>query len=384
MPVRYPIQGITMFLSAKRLVAALAASAALTAPALAADPINVGFFSHLSGNFAEYGASFKNAVELYLDRVNADGGIGGRPLKLIVEDDRNSPQEAATVARKIVATPGVVLAIGSWSTTASLAAAPIFAEARIPQISPTSSHPDYSRQSPFQFRQNNTDDVLAQYNADTIHKQLKANRIVIPYSQDDWGVFTVKATKAAIEKDGGQVLLTEAVLPGSKDFRPLISKIKAAKPDGVFVALPYQEASIFLQQLRQAGVDIPAGGGIPLTSPKFIELAGKAAEGVVVHSIFFAGDPSRKAFVDAYQARYNKLPDQFAALAYDAAGVGVAAIRRVVESGQPLTGQAVRDALANGPAYEGVTGETKYENGNVKKAPTFLVVRNGVFQLLKD
>ncbi len=373
-----------MFRSATRFAAALAAGAALAAPALAAEPINIGFFSHLSGNFAEYGASFKNAVELYLDGVNAEGGIGGRPVRLIVEDDRNSPQEAATVARKIVATPGVVLAIGSWSTTASLAAAPIFAEARIPQISPTSSHPDYSRQSPYQFRQNNTDDVLAQYNADTIHKKLKAQRIVIPYSQDDWGVFTVKATKAAIEKDGGQVLLTEAVLPGSKDFRPLISKIKAAKPDGVFVALPYQEASIFLQQLRQAGVDIPAGGGIPLTSPKFIELAGKAAEGVVVHSIFFPGDPSKKAFVDAYHAKYGKLPDQFAALAYDAAGVGVAAIRRVVASGQPLTGQAVRDALANGPAYEGVTGQTQYDHGNVKKAPTFLVVRDGAFQLLKD
>ncbi|MFU2053214.1 ABC transporter substrate-binding protein [Bordetella hinzii] len=373
-----------MFRSATRFAAALAAGAALTAPALAAEPINIGFFSHLSGNFAEYGASFKNAVELYLDGVNAEGGIGGRPVRLIVEDDRNSPQEAATVARKIVATPGVVLAIGSWSTTASLAAAPIFAEARIPQISPTSSHPDYSRQSPYQFRQNNTDDVLAQYNADTIHKKLKAQRIVIPYSQDDWGVFTVKATKAAIEKDGGQVLLTEAVLPGSKDFRPLISKIKAAKPDGVFVALPYQEASIFLQQLRQAGVDIPAGGGIPLTSPKFIELAGKAAEGVVVHSIFFPGDPSKKAFVDAYQAKYRKLPDQFAALAYDAAGVGVAAIRRVAASGQPLTGQAVRDALADGPAYEGVTGQTQYDHGNVKKAPTFLVVRDGAFQLLKD
>ncbi|QDJ43332.1 hypothetical protein CBR71_19885 [Bordetella hinzii] len=375
-------QDIVMF--ATRFAAALAAGAALAAPALAAEPINIGFFSHLSGNFAEYGVSFKNAVELYLDGVNAEGGIGGRPVRLIVEDDRNSPQEAATVARKIVATPGVVLAIGSWSTTASLAAAPIFAEARIPQISPTSSHPDYSRQSPYQFRQNNTDDVLAQYNADTIHKKLKAQRIVIPYSQDDWGVFTVKATKAAIEKDGGQVLLTEAVLPGSKDFRPLISKIKAAKPDGVFVALPYQEASIFLQQLRQAGVDIPAGGGIPLTSPKFIELAGKAAEGVVVHSIFFPGDPSKKAFVDAYQAKYGKLPDQFAALAYDAAGVGVAAIRRVVASGQPLTGQAVRDGLANGPAYEGVTGQTQYDHGNVKKAPTFLVVRDGAFQLLKD
>lgn len=356
---------------------------AFAAPSQAADPISVGLFTHLSGNFAEYGASTKNAIDLFLDKVNADGGINGRPVKLVVEDDRNSPQEAATVARKIVATPGVVLAIGSWSTTASMAAAPIFAEAKIAQISPTSSHPDYSRQSPYQFRQNNTDDVLAQYNADTIHKKLKANRIVIPYSQDDWGVFTVKATSASIEKDGGKVLLTEAVIPGAKDFRPLISKIKAAKPDGVFLALPYQEASIFLQQLRQAGVNIPVGGGIPLTSPKFIELAGKAAEGTVVHSLFFPGDPSKKAFVDAYKAKYNKLPDQFAALAYDAAGVSVAAIRRVVQSGKPLTGQAVRDELANGPAYQGVTGVSKFENGNVKKDPTFLMVRDGAFHLLE-
>ncbi|RZS86440.1 ABC transporter substrate-binding protein [Pigmentiphaga kullae] len=375
MPTRLPF---------RRLLAATAASGLLSAPALAAEsPITIGLFTHLSGNFAEYGASFKNAVELYLDKVNADGGVNGRPVRLVVEDDRNSPQEAATVARKIVATPGVVLAIGSWSTTASLAAAPIFTEARIAQISPTSSHPDFSKQSPYQFRQNNTDDVLAQYNADTIHKQLKASRIVIPYSQDDWGLFTVKATSAAIEKDGGKVLLTEAVMPNARDFRPLVSKIKSLKPDGVFLALPYQEASIFIQQLRQAGVDIPVGGGVPLTSPKFIELAGKAAEGVVVHSIFFAGDPSKKAFVDAYRAKYNRTPDQFAALAYDAAGVGVAAIRRVVQSGKPLTGQSVRDELAGGPAYEGVTGVTKYENGNVRKAPTFLVIRNGEFQLNK-
>ncbi|WP_178131041.1 ABC transporter substrate-binding protein [Reyranella sp. CPCC 100927] len=365
-----------------RLLAAAFITVTLSAAARAAEPITIGFFSHLSGNFAEYGASFRNAVELYLDKINADGGIDGRPVKLLVEDDRNSPQEAATVARKIVAAPGVVLAIGSWSTTASLAAAPIFAEAKIAQISPTSSHPDFSRQSAYQFRQNNTDDILAQYNADTIHKKLKAGRIAIPYSQDDWGVFTVKATAAAIEKDGGKVLLTEAVIPGAKDFRPLVSKIKAAKPDGVFLALPYQEASIFIQQLRQAGVDVPAGGGIPLTSPKFIELAGKAADGVVVHSIFFAGDPSKKAFVDAYKTKYNRLPDQFAALAYDAAGVGVAAIRRVIQSGKPLTGQSVRDELANGPAYPGLTGVTKYENGNVKKNPTFLVVRDGGFHLL--
>lgn len=370
---------------ASRLLAVAAtviSSASLTiTSAHAAEPVSIGFFSHLSGNFAEYGTSFKNAVELYLDKVNAKGGVEGHPVKLIVEDDRNSPQEAAAVARKIVATPGVVLAIGSWSTTASLAAAPIFTEAKIPQISPTSSHPDFTKQSPYQFRQNNTDDNLAYYNADTIFKKLKAHTVVIPFSQDDWGVYTGKATAAAIEKDGGKVLLLEGVVPNSKDFRPLVSKIKALNPEGVFLALPYQEASIFIQQLRQAGVNVPVGGGIPLTSPKFIELAGKASEGVVAHSIFFAGDPSKRAFVDEYKAKYGRAPDQFAALAYDAAGVGVEAIRRVIKSGKPLTGQAVRDELANGPAFKGVTGVTKYENGNVKKDPTFITVRNGEYQL---
>lgn len=357
----------------------------LASPVRAADPepINVGFFAHLSGPFAEYGASFKNAIELYLDQVKEAGGIEGHPVNLLVEDDRNSPQEAATVARKIAGTPNVVLAIGSWSTTSSLAAAPVFTEAKIPQISPTSSHPDFSKQSEYQFRQNNTDDNLAVYNADTILGKLGVKKVVIPYSQDDWGVYTGKATAKAVEDAGGEVLLLEGVQPGSRDFRPFISKVKALEPEGVFLALPYQEASIFIQQLRQAGIDIPVGGGIPLTSPKFIELAGEAGEGTVLHTIFFAGDPDQKEFVDAYKAKYGRNPDQFAALAYDAIGVGLEAVRRVIKSDKTLTGENVRDELANGPAYEGVTGVTKYDEfGNVKKDPIFIEIRNGKFQLL--
>ncbi len=371
-------------LSAFALAAVLPFSLSAQAQTAKDEPVTIGFFSHLSGNFAEYGTSFKNAVELYLDEVRAAGGIEGRPVTLIVEDDRNSPQEAATVARKIAGTPGVVLAIGSWSTTASMAAAPILSEAHIPQISPTSSHPDFSKQSDYVFRQNNTDDILAQYNADTIQKKLGAKTVVIPYSQDDWGVYTAKATAEAIEKEGGKVLLLESVQPGSREFRPLISKIKSLAPEGVFMALPYQEASIFIRQLRQAGIDVPVGGGIPLTSPKFIELAGPAAEGAVLHTIFSAQDPEakRQAFTKAYQDKYGKLPDQFSALAYDAAAIGVEAIRRVIQSGKPLTGEAVREELINGPAYEGVTGVTKYDaNGDVRKDPTFIIVRDGQFQL---
>lgn len=354
----------------------------MAAPAYSADPINVGFFSHMSGNFAEYGITSKNGAELYLDKIKAQGGLDGHPINMIYEDDRNSPQEAAAVARKLVADK-VVLAIGSWSTTASLAAAPIFTGAKIPQISPTSSNPAFTKQSKYQFRQNNTDDVLAVYNAATIQQKLKANSIVIPYSLDDWGVYTGKATAAIIKKNGGTVPLLEGVQPNARDFRPFISKIKSLKPQGVFLALPYQEGSIFIQQLRQAGEKIPVGGGIPLTTPKFLQLAGPAAEGMVLHTLFIASDPAHKDFTDAYKAKFGRSPDLFAALAYDATGVGLAAIDRVLKSGKPLTGDAVRDELANGPAYNGVTGVTKYHDGNVHKDPVFIVVHNGKFELLK-
>src|SRR5690606_38519380 len=97
---------------------------------------------------------------------------------------------------------------------------------------------------------------------------------------------------------------------------------------------------------------------------------------------FFAEDPKNKAFVDAYQAKFGSVPDQWSARAYDAANVGIAAIARVAESGKPITPEAVRESLLNGPAYQGVTGETKYdENREINKVPTLLQVRDGKYEL---
>ncbi|MFG1479135.1 ABC transporter substrate-binding protein [Xanthobacter sp. V4C-4] len=372
-------------LSAATLAASVGALVSLSgamAPARAAEPIRIGFFAPLTGNVAAYGVRFREAVELKVDEVNAKGGIDGRPIELVVEDDRNQPKDAATIAQKLVNTPGLVLAIGGFSTTASLAAAPIFGEAKIPQVSPSVSHPDFTRQSDYQFRQNNREDNLALTNAEIILDKLKAKTVVIPYNQDDWGQFSSKTTAEAVEKGGGKVLLLEPVAPNSKDFRPLVSKIKSLNPDAVFVALYAQEAAILTQHLRQAGVNIPIGGPTPLTNPKFIELAGKDADGVVLHTIFFVGDPAKQDFVKAYEARYKRPPDQWAALAYDTAGVSIDAIRRVAASGKPITGEAVRDALDNGPAYEGVTGVTKYNRGDVTKKPTIITIRDGAYSAL--
>ena len=348
----------------------------------AAEPIVLGLSAPLSGPMASSGQRLQEGAQLYVDQVNARGGIGGRPLVLLPEDDRSSPLEAASVAQKFSNTKDLVAALGPFTTTASLAAAPIYTQAKIPEISPTTSGPDFTKQGGYQFRENNRDDYWATINADILIERFHAKKVILVSSQDDWGIFMDKATRAILEKQGVQVVLDEQVEHGSRDFRPLVSKIASTPADAIFLAAYYSEGATFMQQLRQAGVKLPVGGAIPLTDPKFIELAGPSSEGMVLYTLFFAGDPAKKAYVDAYKAKYGRLPDPFSALSYDAVGVTVAAIDRVLKAGKVLNGQAVHDELVNGPVYHGVTGDAKFENGDVQKQPEFIQVKNGTYALL--
>jgi branched-chain amino acid transport system substrate-binding protein len=374
-----------MIMKLRRAAATLALSLGVTISSIAAfasEPIKVGFFAPLTGNLANFGERFRESVQLYVEQLNAAGGIDGRKVEVLYEDDRNSPKEAASIAQKFANTEGLVFAVGSFSTTASLAAAPILAEAKIPQVSPSSSHPDFPKFSPYQFRQNIRQDKLAPLHAELVMDKLKGKRIAIPFFQDDWGQVTANLTKAAIEKRGGEVVLIEPIAPNSRDFRPLVSKIKSLNPDVIFLPVHYQEASAFVQQLRQGGVTIPVGAPDPLSNPKFLELAGKDAEGILLYTTFFADNPKVKPYVDAYKAKYRKLPDQYSALAYDSIAVGVNAIREVVKAGKPLTGENVRDAIAAAPPFEGVTGVTKYDDEReVNKASTFIIIKNGNYVL---
>lgn len=369
----------------RRAAAGIALAFGLAIPGVSAqavEPIKIGFFAPLTGNLANFGERFRESVQLFEEQINATGGIEGRKIEVLYEDDRNSPKEAASIAQKFANTPGLVLAIGSFTTTAALAAAPILTEAKIPQISPSSSHPDFPKFSPYQFRQNIRQDKLAPLHAELVLDKLKGKKIAIPFFQDDWGQVTANLTKAAIEAKGGEVVLIEPIAPNARDFRPLVSKIKSLNPDVIFLAVHYQEASAFVQQLRQAGVTIPIGAPDPLSNPKFLELAGKDADGILLYTTFFAEDPRVKGYVDAYKAKYNRTPDQYSALAYDSIAVGTNAIRDVIKSGKPLTGENVRDALANAPAYEGVTGVTKYDSDReVSKASTYIIVKDGKYVL---
>ncbi|MEM0906839.1 MAG: ABC transporter substrate-binding protein, partial [Pseudomonadota bacterium] len=198
-------------LSSAAVAVLLTVSAASTASAQDGEPITFGFLGPFTGQFAANGQRFQEAAELFVEQTNAAGGIMGRPLVIEFEDDRGDPLQAANIAQRFVSDEDIIAAIGSFTSTASMAAGEIFADAKMPQVSPTASHPDYTKISEFQFRMPNTQDIVAGLNADLIMDKLGATTVAIPYFQDDWGIFVGEATSAEVEKRGGEVVLLEAM-----------------------------------------------------------------------------------------------------------------------------------------------------------------------------
>lgn len=348
------------------------------------EPITFGFFGPFTGQFAANGQRFREAAELFVEQTNEDGGIAGRPLEIEFEDDRGDPLQAANIAQRFVSNEDIVAAIGSFTSTASMAAGEIFADAQMPQVSPTSSHPDYTKISQYQFRMPNTQDIVAGLNADLIMDKLGAESVAIAYFQDDWGIFVGDATSSEVKERGGDVVLLEAMTPQARDFRSMITKIRALQPDAIFLASHYQVSSIFLQQLRQAGLDIPVGGADSLYNPELITLAGDATDGFITSAYFFPDDPQKAGFTEAYEEKYGRKPDQWSAFAYDAVAITAEAAKTLIEAGEELTRENLRDAIDDLPPYEGVTGTTDFVNGTPRKPMTLLEVRDGEYQLLES
>ena len=183
------------------------------ASGVAAEPLVVGVFGPLSGERSALGTRFHEAVTMYADEINGAGGIGGRELEVRVEDSRGAPREAANIAQKFAQDSAVLAVIGGQTTTESMAAAPILAEAQLAQVSPTSSHPDFTKMSDYQFRIANTQVGHSAVHADMLANRLGMKRIAILYFQDDWGNSVNETTAEKLAAMGVEVVLQEAMIP---------------------------------------------------------------------------------------------------------------------------------------------------------------------------
>lgn len=336
----------------------------------------------ITGDNSEYGIGFDNAVRLMAEQWNANGGIDGMKIEVVTYDDRNSPEEAVSVANKIVS-DDIHAVIGHFSSGVSMAAAPTYVENHVVEISPSASHPDYSSIGEYIFRNNTVISHEAKAALDIAVNDLGKKNIGIISIKTDWGVSTAEIVTQLIADmaDTGVTLTAhEEVIEGSDDYRPAITKLDEAGTDVVISVGMYNLLAPVAIQYKEINPDIEIVGFSNSYSQELLNLGGEAVEGVAFPVIFFSesDQPNIKEFVDAYNELYGSKPSALTAQAYDSAGIIFTAVQQV-GAGDPV---ALRDAIAN-LTYDGVTGITEFdENRDVQKDFTKVTIKDGQFVLM--
>ena len=294
---------------------------ALYVPAAAqtsGDPVTIGVSGPLTGQNAQYGAQWKKGFDLALVDVNAAGGIKGHPLIYQFEDSQSDPRQSVAIAQKLVSDPKIVVEAGDFSSTASMAASPIYQRAGLVQFGFTNSHPNFTKAGDYMWSNSlaQTDETprLAKYAVD-----LGLKKVAVLHLNTDWGRTSEKIFLESAKKLGLEVVASEGYQPDEQDFRSTLVRVRDAKPDGLVLISYYADGALIVRQVRSVGLSQPIVAIGSVYSPKFIELGGKDVEGVYTESNFFPGNtrPEVKSFVDKFRVKYNEEPDEFNADAYD-------------------------------------------------------------------
>lgn len=359
-------------------------SASSSAPAPSKETIKIAVAGPMTGDNAEYGKGFLNAAQMKAEEWNANGGVLGKTIEIVAFDDKNSAEEAASIAQKIVSQKDILGVIGHFSSGVSMTAAPTYDENKIIEISPSASHPDYSGIGNYIFRNNTVISVEAAAGLDIAINDLQKKNIGIISIKTDWGTNTAKVVKELIDKQassGAKVVAHEEVMEGSDDYSPAITKLNSAGADVVICVGMYSLVAPVAKQYKQINPAIEIIGFSNSYSQQLLELGGKAVEGVRFPVIFFSGseDPAIKDYVKRYTEKYGAAPSALTSQAYDSVGMLLEAIK----AAGTTDSEKVKDQLYK-IDYPGVAGQTKFnEIGDVQKAFVKVMVKDGKFVEVK-
>ncbi|MEK6283520.1 MAG: ABC transporter substrate-binding protein [Acidobacteriota bacterium] len=340
--------------------------------------IEIGFFGDLSGPTYNFGQSAMNGVLMAADEINLAGGINGRKLDIVIEDDKGSPEVAAQITGKLIRREKVVAIIGAGASGNSLAAAPNAQSAHVPLISPSSTNPAVTQAGDYIFRACFIDafqgEVMARFTANTLKAKTAAIMLDFnsPYSRGLAEFFELSFAKL-----DGKIVAKQSYSQGDADYRGQLSAIKAAAPDVIYIPGYYGDVVLIARQARQLGLTQPLLGGDGWDAPELWELGRDALNGCYITNHYSVDTPSQtiQKFVESYRQRYGNLtPDAHAALAYDALKFLADAIGRAGTTDGPK----LRDALASTKNFVGVTGIISMDKDrNAVKPAVILKLQDG-------
>lgn len=347
--------------------------------------IVIGEFASLTGKEAAFGQSSHKGTELAVEELNKAGGVLGKQIEHLVEDNRSQAGESATIVKKFISRDKVVAVLGEVASGRSLEAAPICQQAGVPMVSPSSTNPKVTEVGDFVFRVCFTDPFQGKLMADFAAKTLKVKKVAILSDvASAYSVGLAEFFRQGFGATGGQIVVEQKFSGGDKDFKAQLTAIKAAGAEAIFVPGYYNEAGLIVAQARQLGINVPLFGGDGWEAPELIQIAGGQALENTFYSTHYSPestDPKVQAFVKAFQAKFNgEVPDAMAALGYDSAMVLADAIKRAGST----EGAKVRDALAATKDFPCVTGKTTLDaKRDASKSAVIITVKEGKFKYLQ-
>lgn len=351
----------------------------------AQEPVRIGIFLSLTGATADYGVSALNSFQLANEEINLNGGIGGRPIQLVIQDDHSNTVEVVPIVESLILQHKVHALLAEPISTRAMAAAPVAQKHKVVMISPAAVKPELTLQGDFIFRACFTSSDEAEAIARFATTKLEAKSAATIFdSTNDYAVVLGRYFNEAFAKLGGTVVNQQHYVAGDKDIAAQMRSIKASKPDIIFAPGFYTTAGVVAREVKRQGIAATLIGSDGWDSPSLLHGAGSAFEGVYFANHFWVGSEDRQVrmFVKKYQAKFGIAPDAGAATAYDAAHMLFAAIKRAGST----ESIAIRDALANTANFPGVTGRITLDTNRNADVPVYMlrIGKGGKFSLQSE
>jgi len=306
-------------------------------------------------------------------------------VELIIYDDRLKAEEAVAIANKLIERDKVTGVVSGSYSGPTRVVAPILQKAGMPMVAGYAVHPDVTwnpntkKPNDFIFRNGFLGEVEGAAAAEFAVKDLKAKKMSVIAMDNDFGRSISAGFAERAEKLGAAILSKQMYkFPGEKDFRPYLTTIKEGNPDVIFAAGYYNEAASIVRQAKELGIKSQILGEEGFDSPKFLEIAGDAAEGVIIATNLDRDDPRPlvQNFLKNYRAAYGHDADMVGASSYDAFMILVDAVKKA-----GTDPNAIRTALLATKDYNGLTGKiSRFVQGEVVKPVQIQIVKNGQFR----
>lgn len=340
----------------------------------------IGVISILSGSGSAYGEAITNGFKLAQKEINEKGELN---IELLVEDSAGEQEQALSAAQKIMSDDEVVAILGPTLSTEMNVVGPEADLNGIPIMGTSTTAKGIPQIGEYVFRNSLPEEIAIPAAIEKAVEKYDAKKVALIYGNDDVltksGFDTMEKTAKDMKLD---IVTIETFQKGQSDYNAQLTKIKELKPDLILSSALYNEGAVIMDQARKMGITVPFVGGNGFNSPKVIEIAGDASEGLIVATPWFAEkeDPKVQEFVKNYEAEYGLAPDQFAAQAYDALYIMAEGLKNAGEADR----DALRDAIAEIKDLEGILGKFSFDkDGDIVMEPSVVTIKDGKFQLFE-